>query len=180
MVGVLECPGIFRWEPLDSATCRSTTTTNDDNNHNHHNGDNSDDNHNHNEGHGWEHESGRRGQGLETQSCRCVTNPQYVFFKLFLFYYTSINDYFQLIRPSVWKSGLLPFLVYFWARTLPSKFPIIIEVLEHKILGLVRLISGLITGNFSFLGTPVSMKKINGNVPAAKLPKKAKDRTFKH
>ena len=81
---------------------------------------------------------------------------------------------------SVWKSSLLPFLVYFWARTLPSKFPIIIEVLEHKILGLVRLISGLLTGNFSFLGTPVSMKKINGNVPAAKLPKKAKDRTFKH
>ena len=92
----------------------------------------------------------------------------------------EIPIFYFFITASVWKSGLLPFLVYFWARTLPSKFPIIIEVLEHKILGLVRLISGLLTGNFSFSGTPVSMKKLNGNVPAAKLPKKAKDRTFKH
>jgi hypothetical protein len=32
----------------------------------------------------------------------------------------------------------------------------------------------------SFSGTPVSMEKIDANAPAAKLPKKAKDRTFKH
>ena len=47
---------------------------------------------------------------------------------------------------------------------------------KHKILGSVRLISG----PWTFLGTPILLENFNGNVPASKLPKKAKDRTFKH
>jgi hypothetical protein len=60
-------------------------------------------------------------------------------------------------------------------RTLPSKFPTTFGIFE---VGLV--FSGPITEKISFSGTPVSRGKINGNVPAAKLPKKAKDRTFNH
>jgi hypothetical protein len=60
---------------------------------------------------------------------------------------------------------------------LPLKFPITIGVFEHKILGLVRSYDRSRTEKFSFLGTPVSMGNFNGNAPAFKLPKKAKDRT---
>ena len=63
---------------------------------------------------------------------------------------------------------------------LPLKFPIKVRGLEHKIFGLVRSFSGLKTGKISFLGTPLSMGNFNGNALASKLPKKAKDRTFKH
>jgi len=39
---------------------------------------------------------------------------------------------------SVLRSGFWPFWPFFWARTLPWKIPITIEVLEHKILEFFR------------------------------------------
>ena len=81
---------------------------------------------------------------------------------------------------SVWKSGFLAFWPFFWARTLPLKFPITIRVWEHKISGSVWSFSSLRTGKFSFSGALVVLGNFNRNVLAAKLPKKAKDWTFKH
>ena len=49
---------------------------------------------------------------------------------------------------SAWKSDLLPFLAFFWARTLPLIFPITIGVYEQKILGSVRSFSGPRTEKF--------------------------------
>ena len=63
---------------------------------------------------------------------------------------------------------------------MPLNFPIIMWGFKHKILGSVWLISSPWTGEFSFLGAPISMENFNGNVPASKLPKKTKDWTFKH
>ena len=60
------------------------------------------------------------------------------------------------------------------------KFSITIRVWEHKISGSVRSFSGLKTGKISFLGAPVVLGNFNNKVLGAKLPKKAKDRTFKH
>jgi len=59
------------------------------------------------------------------------------------------------------------------------KFPITIRVWEQKFSGLVQFFSGLRTGKISFSGALVVLGNFNGNV-LAKLPKKAKDWTFKH
>jgi len=55
-----------------------------------------------------------------------------------------------------------------------------VRVWEQKISGLVWSFSGLRTRKFSFSGALVVLGNFNGNVPVAKLLKKAKDWTFKH
>ena len=67
-----------------------------------------------------------------------------------IWFYSLCSFWINSAPLSVWKSGLLPFLLIFWARTMPLNFPITMWGFKHKILGSVRLISGPWTEKFPF------------------------------